>query len=97
MQERADGIIPADQIADVHFQDLMSDPVAAIRSAYERLGLEFTDEYGDKIRAYLVAKPRDKFGKHKYAAGDYGLTDGQIRRDFRFYTDHFAVALEDPA
>jgi hypothetical protein len=94
MQERADGVIPAGQIADVHFQDLMADPVATIRDAYQKLGLESTKEYGDKIRAYLVDKPRDKFGKHRYAAEDYGLSDEQIRQDFLFYTDHYSIALE---
>jgi hypothetical protein len=94
MQQRADGIIPADQIADVHFQELMADPVATIRGAYEKLGLEFTEEYGDRIRAYLVEKPRNKYGKHVYAAKDYGLSDEQIRKDFTFYTDHYGVALD---
>ena len=95
MRQRAEGIIPADQIADVHFRDLMTDPVATIRGAYDQLGLEFSDEYGERIRAYLADKPRHKFGKHKYASEDYGLTDEQIRQDFRFYTDHYSIALED--
>lgn len=94
MQERVDGVIPAEQIADVHFKDLMTDPVAAIRGAYERLSLEFSSDFEERIRAYLVEKPRHKFGKHEYAAEDYGLSDQQIRDDFRFYTDHFGIALE---
>ncbi len=97
MQQRANHLIPADQIADVHFQDLMIDPVGTIRGAYEELGMEFTEEYGKKIRAYLVEKPRNKFGKHVYTAKDYGLSDDQIRRDFAFYTDHYGVALEASA
>jgi len=94
LQQREDGTIPAGQIADIHFQDLMADPVATIAGAYETLGCEFGDDFAEKIRAYLVAKPRGKFGTHRYAAEDYGLTDQKIREDFRFYTDHFGVALE---
>ena len=47
------------------------------------------------IQRYIDAKPRNKFGKHEYRAEDCGLTDGQIRDRFRFYTDHYGIALED--
>jgi len=95
MRERADGSIPDGQIADLHFQDLMADPVASIRRLYETLGLAFSDEFAERIPAYLAGKPRGKFGTHRYSAEDYGLSQEQIRKDFRFYTDHYAVALED--
>ncbi len=95
MRQRDEGIIPSGQVADIHFQDLMADPVATIARAYETLGFEFCDDFAENIRTYLLAKPRGKFGTHRYAAEDYGLSDRQIRDEFRFYTDHFGVALED--
>lgn len=94
MQERMEGVVPGDQIADIHFKDLMADPVATIRRAYRGLGLEFSTEFEDRIRAYLALKPRHKFGQHQYAAEDYGLTDEKIRNDFKFYTEHYGIALE---
>jgi hypothetical protein len=95
IEQRENGTIPAGQIADIHFQDLMTDAVATIRAAYEKLGLEFTEDYAQKIQAYLAAKPRGKFGKHRYQPEDYGLSKEGIHKDFEFYTNYFGVALEE--
>jgi len=96
MAERAAGTIPPPQIVDVHFHHLMRDPVGTVQAAYRHLGLEFTDTFAQAIRTYLKEKPREKFGKHRYAATDYGLTDDDLRERFRFYTDHYGVELEAP-
>jgi len=49
MRERADGTIPDAQIADGHFQDLMADPVAAVRGLYAKRGFDLTDAFGERI------------------------------------------------
>jgi hypothetical protein len=72
----------------------MRDAVETVRAAYKHLGLEFSDAFAQAIRVYLKEKPREKFGKHRYAAEDYGLTNGEIRKRFRFYTNHYGVKLE---
>ena len=59
------------------------------------LGLPFTAAFAEAIGDYLAKKPRDRFGKHRYAAEDYGLSTAGIREAFRFYTDHYGIALED--
>jgi hypothetical protein len=94
IDERAAGIIPARQIVDSHFVTLMHDPVVAVHAIYDQLGLDFSDAFADRMRKYLREKPRDKFGKHRYAAEDYGLTDAGIREHFRFYTNHYGIELE---
>jgi hypothetical protein len=68
--------------------------VVAVHAIYDQLGLDFSDAFADRMRKYLREKPRDKFGKHRYAAEDYGLTDAGIREHFRFYTDHYGIELE---
>jgi hypothetical protein len=95
IEERGGGVIPPGQITDVHFQDLMKDPVGTVERTYDALGLPFTAGFADAIRDYLANKPRDRFGKHRYAAEDYGLSNAGIREAFRFYTDHYGIALEE--
>ncbi|MFN8628533.1 MAG: sulfotransferase [Candidatus Binatia bacterium] len=97
IDERAAGIVPRGQIVDSHFLTLMRDPVVAVQRIYAELGLEFSGAFADRIATYLRDKPRDKFGKHRYAAEDYGLTDAAIREQFRFYTDHYGIELEGAA
>jgi len=97
IDERAAGVVPQAQIVDSHFSNLMRDPVAAVHRIYDQLGLAFSAAFADRITTYLREKPRNKFGKHRYAAEDYGLTDAGIREQFRFYTDHYGIELEGAA
>ena len=95
MGQRASGEVPDDQIADLLFRDLMSDPVPAVRAVYDRLGLEFSDELASAIPAYLADKPKDKFGKHVYDPAALGLDESTVRSQFTDYIAHHNIPLED--
>jgi hypothetical protein len=86
--------LPEDQIADLHYLDLLRDPVGAITGAYESLGMPVAPELPDRIRAYLAARPQDKHGVHRYSAADFGLDVEEIRRTFLPYTEAFGVEHE---
>jgi hypothetical protein len=83
-----------DRFVDVHFQELMRDPVATMRAAYERMGRHFGDEHAHAIRRYLVEKPKGKFGVHQYTPEDWGFTATGLRESLAPYIEHFRVALE---
>lgn len=93
-QRRASGDL-TQGFADLHFQDLMRDPVAAIEAAYGALGRSFAGEHADAIRSYLAAKPRGKHGAHRYSAAQWGIDPVALREQTRPYTDHYGVALEE--
>lgn len=97
IEERASGLIPAAQITDIHFQSLLKDPVGTVEKAYAALGLPFSGNFAVAIRDYLAQKPQGHFGKHSYQAEDYGLSNTGLRESFRFYTDHYGIALETSA
>lgn len=83
------------RIAELHYIDLVGDPVGAIRSAYDTLGLGFTDEFAGRIVRYLQQRPQHKHGHHRYGAADFGLDAADIRARFEPYTSAFGVAAED--
>ena len=93
--QRADGTLPKEQIADFHYMEFLRDPVAAIASAYDQLGMTVTPEFAERIRTYLANRPQDKHGVHKYSAADFGLDVDQIRKDFAAYIEANAVELEN--
>jgi hypothetical protein len=93
-QRREKGELPA-RFADLHFRDLMRDPVAAIRGAYETLGRRFDPAFADEIRRYLADKPKGKHGQHRYEPEDWGYTRGEIRERTRAYVEAYGVALEE--
>jgi hypothetical protein len=92
-ERRAKRELP-DRFVDVHFQDLLRDPVATLRAAYERMGRRFSPEHAEAIRRYLAEKPKGKFGVHQYSPEEWGFTAEGLRRSLAPYVSHFGVALE---
>jgi hypothetical protein len=72
----------------------MSDPVAAVEKLYGQMDRPFLGEHADAIRRYLEAKPKGKFGKHRYSPEEWGFDPVKLREQMRPYTDYYGVALE---
>jgi len=92
-QRRASGDLPP-VFGDVHFTDLIADPLDAISRAYAAIGRTMTDAHRDAVTDYLAARPRDKHGRHAYTAREWGFDPEVIRRDLAPYIDHFDIASE---
>ncbi len=92
--QRSDGSIPADQIVDSHFLDLMADPVAQLHGLYEQLGFAWPTGHDARIRDYLANKPRAKHGAHTYTFGSVGLDEDHVRATFAHYVNHYAITEE---
>jgi hypothetical protein len=91
---RDSGAIPAAQFCDVLYADLLRDPAGVVERAYARFGLPFAPELGERIRAYVAAKPRGKHGAHKYDFGALGRDASAERERFRTYQERFGVPSE---
>ena len=92
-ERRAAGTLPK-RFVDVHFQELLRDPVATLRAAYAAMEREFTPEHAERIRRYLAEKPQGKFGKHRYSPEEWGFETAALRRRLAPYIEYFGVALE---
>ncbi len=82
------------RIIDVHYADLMRDPVATMRSLYAGLGDPFTAEAEAAMRAWLADNPQQKFGKHEYRLAEFGLTPEALRPRFERYLSRYHVEAE---
>ncbi|MFT3965548.1 MAG: sulfotransferase [Sphingobium sp.] len=83
-----------ESIIDVHYADLMSNPIESMRSLYKALDDDFTPEAEKAMRDWLDANPQGKFGKHEYKLEQYGLTLDQLRKGFDRYLSRYDVARE---
>ena len=92
--ERGDGAVPDEQIVDSHFVDLMRDPVASLRTTYERLALDWPPGHDKVITDYLRAKPKGKHGAHSYSCADVGLDEDAVRATFAHYVAHYGITEE---
>ena len=91
---RRSGAVPDERFVDIHYSGLIADPVATLGAACEQLGLAFTDAYATAVENYLAAKPKGKFGEHRYRPEDWGFTADGLRAAAAPYLDHFRVAHE---
>ena len=67
----------------------------SIEAAYGTLGLPFDASMRTSIPAYLDAKPKGKFGVHRYDPARLGLDESGLRNQFADYIAHYDVELED--
>ncbi len=91
MDQRESGVVPAANIADSRYQDLMDDPMGCIKNIYSHFGMKLADEAKAKMLKYLEGKPKGKFGKHKYDINDERAKERQL---FQRYQEHYNVPFE---
>lgn len=83
-----------DQFIDVSYYDLMDDPIGQLRHITERAGIAFDGEAMRNAEEYLAANPQNRFGRHSYRLGDFGLDEDGIDRAFAAYREKHAIPFE---
>ncbi len=79
---------------DLHFREIVADPVGAIARLYANFGLELTDEAARRMRAWHAANPQGKHGEHRYDAAEYDLAGGRVEERFAEYRKQYGVERE---
>ena len=67
------------RILEIHYDDLIADPVAFVTRVHEAAGIPASGEHLDRVRAHLHHRPRHHFGRHGYSIEDYGLAEDDVR------------------
>ncbi len=83
----------ADRHVDVHYHELMGDPVGTVERICARFEIAFEPTCADRIRTWGDDHPKTQFGVHRYTPQEYGLDVASIRRRFAFYIERFGVAV----
>jgi hypothetical protein len=79
------------RILDVHYRDLVKDPVGVIRQIYEYFGYSFDAQFEGRIAKWLDENPKEKHGTHRYSLEDFGLTPEKVSRHFSDYCGEFGI------
>jgi hypothetical protein len=82
------------QLFDVHYLELLRDPMSVVRRIYAFFDLELSGAAESAMERFLRANPKDKGGVHRYALEEYGLNPETERRRFQFYQDFFGIEPE---
>ncbi len=92
MQVRESG--QPEQFFDLHFRELVTDPVAALQRMYEHFGVELGAQAKRRMRVWHGENPQGKHGGHHYTAEQFGLSHAEMAERFRRYMEHFGVPSE---
>lgn len=84
---------PGIPVADLRYENLRRDPVAAIEGAYASLDLPFPDEARRAIQQHARAHPQHARGRHRYTLERFGLRADEVRERFADYTGRFGLDL----
>lgn len=87
-----DNAVQPEHIFDVHYNDMMRDPVAVIDAAFRHFGMSLSEVSRANIRSFVADNHQTKHGVHTYTAQQFGLDEGRIRNSYRGYIDRFQVS-----
>ena len=83
-----------DRFFDLHYADLMRDPIAVMRSLYDWAGDELTASTERSMLDWLDAHPPDRHGLAPYSLEGSGVSRGDLEPIFDEYLSVFDVELE---
>ncbi|MGZ8762052.1 MAG: sulfotransferase family protein [Acidimicrobiia bacterium] len=78
-------------VHDLHYRDLVADPVGAVRAIYAHWGDELTPGAEQRMHEYVASHPKGRHGNHRYAVSDFGLREHDVRSRFADYCDRYDV------
>lgn len=85
----------SERFCDVHFRQLVSDPIGTVERVYAHFDLALSSEARHAMQVWL-RDPANHTPKGRHVLSEYGLDDTMIDNAFGAYMDHYGVARERP-
>lgn len=79
-------------IYNLYYDDMMTDPIAQMKKVYAWLGDEWTPEAEAGMKKWLEENPQNRFGKHTYSLEQWGYTREDLEPYFADYLKVHPVA-----
>jgi hypothetical protein len=88
---------PEHRILDVHYADLVQEPLATVDAIYSAFGDRLDDRAMAAMTTYVDANPKGKFGVHGYDLGQFGLDGDELGERFAEYVARHDIPTERAA
>lgn len=85
MQYRREHPSQEPHFLDCMYDDLVMDPVAMVKRIYQHFNMDYSDEFEQRMRAYLKDNGQGSQGRHHYSMEEYGFTPDVIYRSYHEY------------
>lgn len=73
------------QIMLLSYDDLVSKTPKTMEEVYSFLGMTLPPEMREAVDKYLLENPKNKFGRHVYTKGDFGITEQAMEASCQEY------------
>jgi hypothetical protein len=80
---------------DIHYRDLMADPVGTVEAILGRFGASFNGASRQAVERFVVDNAQTRHGVHRYSAEQFGLDPDRLHSRFAGYIDRFGVDREE--
>ena len=84
----------AEPIFQVHYLDLVRNPVNTVAALYRHFELALDPDVADRIGQLVEAKPNGGYGVHRSNLENYGLDAAFERERYARYMEHFGIRPE---
>jgi len=78
-----------DRFVDVHYADLVADPMSQVARIYAHADLDLSDEARARMRQWAVENERDRRPVHAYTLEEFGFDEAGLRGQFAAYVERF--------
>jgi hypothetical protein len=85
---------PEMTVVDVHYAQLIADPIGEAERVYAAFGLTLSGEAKTRMERFLKTDRHGKGPARRYSLADYGLDEAMIEEAFAPYIDHYGIARE---
>ena len=82
----------AGKIFDLPYEQILADPVGAVRNVYKHFQLDWPDGFEHHLQEYVDQNPKDKYGRHHYQLEDFGQISEEISKRFKEYREEFGYS-----
>jgi len=80
-----------EQIVDIHYPELMADPIGTVKKIYSTFGMNFSEKFQKNLEDWKAEHPQGKQGRHSYFPEKYGLTAQEIDQEFGEYHRYYGI------
>jgi hypothetical protein len=91
---RARATLAPERFFDVHYLELVRDPIGMVRRIYGHFGYPLPPLAESRMQRWLSEHPQNKHGVHKYMVQHFALSPEAIDRTFAGYSQHFGISHE---
>ena len=86
--------IPAERVIDVHYRQLLTDPMGVLRRIYQHFGYHYTDELESRAQRWLAEHPKRERAGNYYDLAQFGLDRAELEQTFAEYSAHYQIEPE---